>query len=318
MLEALRQKANAQGILSFRDYVECCLYAPEIGYYMQERQRVGRCEASDFYTACNIQVLPELLIAAYKNLLGGDDLGEYTLVEIGPEPGQSIFAKNTSTFKAVQCVRRGDALELPSKALVFANEILDAQPFHRLIYREGQWRECGVKIANTDSLEFTELPELSADARVLAQRLPQYYHEGFIIDLSLDAERLVENITDRLSSGVMLWFDYGLPLSAHLERPHGTARAYRKHAQNSALLAQPGEQDITYHVCWDFAQEALQKRGWSTQILRQESFFVHKSAGAIEALSIRGPEALQGIKEVLHPALLGAKFEVLLAQKARG
>ena len=34
------------------------------------------------------------------------------------------------------------------------------------------------------------------------------------------------------------------------DRPAGTARAYYRHEATRDLLARPGEQDLTCHVCW--------------------------------------------------------------------
>ncbi len=78
----------------------------------------------------------------------------------------------------------------------------------------------------------------------------------------------------------LLAFDYGKTWIELAEAtPAGTARAYFRHAQSNDLLARPGEQDLTCHVCWDWLADALARHGFAApQVESQESFFVHHAA----------------------------------------
>mgnify|MGYP003347625901 CR=1 FL=1 len=67
------------------------------------------------------------------------------------------------------------------------------------------------------------------------------------------ATALLETIAAQPWTGLFLTCDYGRSLHELLtEYPAGTARAYHRHRQSNDLLAQPGEQDLTRHLCWDW------------------------------------------------------------------
>jgi SAM-dependent MidA family methyltransferase len=47
--EHIRQRIRENGPVSFRDFMETALYRPEQGYYMANREKVGK--DGDFYTS---------------------------------------------------------------------------------------------------------------------------------------------------------------------------------------------------------------------------------------------------------------------------
>ena len=114
-------------------------------------------------------------------------------------------------------------------------------------------------------------------------------------------------------------FDYGKSLRELAEEtPGGTARAYSRHTQSNDLLAQPGEQDITCHVCWDWLAAALATGGFvAPRVDSQEAFFIHHAADFIAATTAAEAARLSQRKlallQLLHPAHLGQKFQVLHA-----
>lgn len=321
MLAALRSRADKSGALSYRDFVDTALFHPELGYYRRDKKRVGRERGTDFYTASSVGggVFAALVRSAAAKLLGGPDaLKEHTLVEIGAESGNSIFENERARFAALKTIRVGEVLEIPAKAVVFANELFDAQPFRRLRFRAGAWRELGVRIMDTGGLAEAELPEPSPDAAAVAAGLPSPWHEGFVVDVSPDADRLMDRILAGGWRGAVIFPDYGKPLPELLANsPQGTARAYFRHTQSDDLLARPGEQDLTCHVVWDALEARLTAGGFSGVTTdRQEAFFMKHAAGELEQLFARAATTrdmvLMGrVRELIHPAHLGAKFQVL-------
>ena len=114
-------------------------------------------------------------------------------------------------------------------------------------------------------------------------------------------------------------FDYGKSLAELTEAcPAGTLRAYHRHTQSNDLLAQPGEQDLTCHVCWEWIAEALAREGFApAQLDSQEAFFIRNSADFVAATMAAEASRLSQRKlallQLLHPAHLGQKFQVLHA-----
>lgn len=326
LLNALRGRAGARGVMSYADFTELALFHPSAGYYATPRRRVGRSADTDFCTASSVggRVFAALVREAASNLVGGADaLREHTLVEVGAEPGESIFEGERDAFAGVLTVRLGDNADIPPRAVLFANELFDAQPFLRLICREGSWRELGVRVTDSGALAEVELDAPTPDAELMLPRLPRPWHDGFILDLSPAAERLMGRLLAGGWRGAAIFPDYGKTLREFLENcPRGTARAYRRHTQSNDLLAAPGEQDLTFHVDWDGLSARMREAGFGVvSVERQEAFFMKRSAPELERLFDRAGAtrdmALMGrLRELLHPAHFGAKFQVLSGVRA--
>jgi SAM-dependent MidA family methyltransferase len=206
--------------------------------------------------------------------------------------------------------------------VVFSNELFDAQPFHRFVFRRGAWRERGVALRD-DALVEVELAEMTpASIPINAPEGPAPSPvEGYCIDAPLEAATLAGQIAAQPWSGLFLAFDYGKTWSELAEAtPAGTARAYFRHAQSNDLLARPGEQDLTCHVCWDWLADALARHGFATPpVESQESFFVHHAADYLASTTAaeagRFSEKKRSLLQLLHPSHLGQKFQALHAWK---
>lgn len=321
LLAFLNERADEKGTLSYVDYLHCALYAPEVGYYQQNKPRVGRSSKTDFYTARTFgTVFEKLLIASVTDLLEGEKLSDYTFIEIGAEPEQSLFQEIDVPFFEIKTYMLGDTPVIPPKAIVFANELFDAQPFHRLIYLQREWRELGVSI-NRDTLDEVVLDELTPEMQNIMRELPYPHKEGYRLDVPLLAETLLSRLVQSLKEGLLVIFDYGKFWSDLIHNyPDGTARAYLNHRQHNDLLRSPGEQDITCHLCWDRLKAVLQDNNFeSVRVERQESFFIHHAPKTISRIIEKDAFSLEAerqyLKELLHPTLMGHAFQVLWGKR---
>jgi SAM-dependent MidA family methyltransferase len=342
-LAAFRQAAGDGGALSFARFMELALYHPDAGYYAQQRRRIGRAPEADFFTATSLgPVFGELVVAACVALLDQRPPRDYTFVEIGtepPAPGNvggvdsspdgpgGVFTPTRSglagvahPFAAVATISLGQPLQLPPRAVVFSNELFDAQPCHRLVRQAGCWRESGVGLRG-DALEEVLLPELTSEVQAVLDRLPAAAPDGYRIDLPLAAAQLAARIAAQPWAGLFVAFDYGKSWRELAEdTPAGTVRAYLRHRQSNDLLARPGEQDLTCHVCWDWLNEALTAHGFAAPVLEsQEAFFVHHASAALSRLTAaeagRFSGRKLGVMQLLHPGNMGQKFQVLWARR---
>jgi SAM-dependent MidA family methyltransferase len=176
--------------------------------------------------------------------------------------------------------------------------------------------------AGAGSFAWCELALPSAEVAGVSGRLPREAGEGYTLDLPLRAAHLVERIAAQPWRGLFLAFDYGRTWSELCTGyPAGTGRAYAAHRQSEDLLANPGQQDLTCHVCWDWLADALHVAGF-TNIHResQEAFFMHHAAAEMERIvrADRNPlsRARSQLKHLLHPGIMGQRFEVLRAERA--
>ena len=311
---ALLRREARDGVVSFARLVEVALYAPGLGYYSSDRVRVGKAAGTDFTTAAALgPMFGQLIAGAAKSLVG--DLKAHALVEVGAEPGQTHYTAVASQFAELRTFRFGSTPDFPARSVLVANELLDAQPFHRFVRQGGVWRELGVRI---DGAELTVEPlgDYSTPlAAEFARSLP-VAEEGWLIDAPLAAEELLSKLLSGGWAGAVILLDYGKTLAQCLESsPAGTARAYRSHQLSGAILEHLGSQDLTCHVLWDRVEPVLVAAGFrDVRLDRQEAFFVKYSGGEMERIAMSGDhEATGRLRALTHPAHFGAKFQVLHA-----
>ncbi|MBE7540117.1 MAG: SAM-dependent methyltransferase [Opitutaceae bacterium] len=314
---AFERFAGERRVLRFDEFVELALFDNEVGYYRSHRTRIGRSAGTDFFTAMSANpVFGHLVAAAIVSLLGKFDPASMTFVEIGAEPGRSVFENIPHPFRSAKTLRVKDPLLIEGPSVVFSNELLDAQPFRRFRRSEDQWIELGVQITDGGLIETCLGPASES-------WLPLAAEDGYLFDAPRRAADLALDIARQDWVGLFVAIDYGKSLEELTQAlPGGTARAYRSHRQSNDLLATPGEQDLTCHVCWDWIAESLKMhRFLSPRIESQEAFFVHHAGAALEKIagtdSTLRSTAKQALMQLLHPANMGQKFQVLHALRTR-
>ena len=303
--------------MDYPTFVTKTLYAPEFGYYSTAKTRVGRSPEADFYTAQSLgPIFGKLVVAACESLLGDADPNSYTFVEIAAEPDRSVLQGVEHNFGATKTIRLFDSLDIPPKAIVFANEWLDAQPFRRFRFDKSQgWLERGVEVTESGLREI-DMHQSGDIPPFLKEISPDTPHD-YLLDLPTGAKESLVNLCSKEWNGLFLTFDYGLSLEDFTRRrPEGVARGYRGHRLSSDILAFPGEQDITCHVCWDMLEAVLMDHGFvEVQVERQESFLLGHASSACKAI-VTGKAGefdpdRQTLMELLHPGNMGAKFQAL-------
>ena len=312
-LAVFRARAGPAGHMRFDQFMELALYHPSVGYYRRDRPRVGYAAGTDFFTASTSgPIFGELIAAACVKLLAGRDPREFAFVEIGAETDGGVLAGATHPFGSARCVRLGEPAQLGGQCVVFSNELFDAKPFRRFVRRAGNW--CGLGVAlHGEQLVEVELPSAAPE------KFPATAPEGYVIDAPLAASALLDQLASEPWSGLFVACDYGKSwLELSEATPAGTARAYHRHTQSNDLLARPGEQDLTCHVCWDWLAERLTAHRFSTPVIEsQEAFFVKHAGDYIAATTMaeaaRFSRKKISLLQLLHPAHLGQKFQVLHA-----
>jgi SAM-dependent MidA family methyltransferase len=305
--------------ISFARYMELAMYHPTAGYYTRDFKRVGRDAKADFSTATSFSpVFGELVVDAVRQLLGSREPAGFHFVEIGAEPGGGILRDVTHPFASYRTISLGQPFTLPERAVVFSNELFDAQPIHRVVWRNGRWRELGVALRGR-TLREVELPELTPELAAEVGRLPSKSGEGYHIDLPLRTIPLLQRIVGLEWKGLFLAFDYGKSWTQLAsELPAGTIRTYHRHKMGNDILARPGKQDLTCHICWDWLEDGLIQTGFGEPIVEsQEAFFMHHAKRQLAAIMEGNANALSPRKrmvtQLLHPANMGYKFQALHA-----
>lgn len=272
----LRERISRQGPLSFSEVMAAALYHPDYGYYSRLQ---GFGPSGDFITS------PEVS-PAFGRALGRQALDlwrwlgkpkPFRILELGAGSGalaaallaELPFAEYAieEVSPALHAVQRQRLVGLPvswtpaaGSHLIIANEVLDAQPVHRLTVRNGQLRELRVDA----DLHWVDC-DAPAEAHAYFQTLQMLPPEGAIAEVNLSLPGWTTHLAKRLSQGLALILDYGYPAEALFSRSQGTLLTYYRHTLGSDPLVRLGEQDISCHV--DFTTLATSAHRAGLQVI---------------------------------------------------
>ncbi len=351
------------------------MYHPEHGYYEQGPNRIGR--QGDYYTNVSVgSVFGELLASDFSDRLTQLGPGKVVLVECGahdgtlardvlswirdwrggvydrlryvivePSPrGQSLQRHALAQFTphVEWCNGLSDLESRHVRGVIFANELLDAFPFHRLRWstQDRHWHEAGVGLRD-GCLVWVALPRTesrrqasakgtysndeknTAVAPVISAALLECLPDGFCFDYCPGAAVWWSRASRLLSEGALLTIDYGLTTEELLspDRLGGTARAYQNHTVTGGILEAPGKRDLTAHVDFGSIAAAGVAAGLDTEFLMSQERFLmgivaatQKKAGSFPDWSGHRRRQLQTL---IHPCNMGHSFRVL-CQARRG
>lgn len=298
--------------IAVSEYVGQCLYNPQWGYYAKKRLRVGA--LGDFYTSSSIGggVFSELLKESAQTLLDKyfAKENEFKIFEIGAEPDAALF-KNSRVISFF------DEALIDGNAFVFSNELLDARPFDRFLFKGGV-QKMFVKFFKDGTYETSFANASEAESEYLLENFDEF-PDGFLFDFSFDALNLLRKICTQNWRGVLIFADYFRSKNELLEFPKGTARIYKKHRANADIFLQPSECDITFSPPFEVFVKLLNSLGFKdVNCASQSAFFMENSQKKIrEIVENEAPLSVKksALSELLSPACMGEMFRVLSAVK---
>jgi SAM-dependent MidA family methyltransferase len=211
------------------------------------------------------------------------------------------------------------------RRIIFANELLDALPVHRLGWeaKERVWFEWGVSLKG-GRFVWTRLSGQAAGVTghawlaSLDPQLSALLPDGFTVEVCPAAEEWWYAAASMLERGKLLTIDYGLTAEEFLTpaRKGGTLRGYRHHRLSSDVLAHPGEEDITAHVNFTAIQAAGESAGLETEVFLTQSQFLTRVAAQIwngqGSFGEWTAEQTRQFQTLTHPEHLGRSFRVLV------
>jgi len=261
LAELVRDEIARDGPLLFRRYMELALYHPGLGYYRRDCDPFGK--SGDFYTAEQLQPVFGTLIAARMRALL-TKMGEEqnpTVVEVGA--GRGEMAEAFAEFRYVPV--DGGRGELPARFRggVFANEFFDALPVEVAVRRGSEFRAMRVGWNGT-RFAWVEAERADAEAEEYIEQYLGAREEGEIVEVNREALRWMERLARSLERGVAIIIDYGYTKRESARFPQGTLMSYRKHQALEDVLIEPGERDITAHVCFTALEQHGKRCGLET------------------------------------------------------
>jgi SAM-dependent MidA family methyltransferase len=365
VVEKIAQEIISGGAIPFARFMGLALYCPVCGYYEKEEDTIGR--EGDYFTSVSVgSLFGELLAFQFAEWLGKED-GAAQLVEAGAHDGKlakdmlkwlrehrpEVFArleywivepsKRQRQRQQIALAGFGNAHwaaelgQLPPEAggkrvrrVIFANELLDALPVHRMGWdaKSRSWFEWGVGLCD-GGFVWEHLPQSGASQEAvrrldIATDLLNVLPQDFVLEICPAAETWWRQAAEALTWGKLLTIDYGLTTQEVFapERKEGTLRAYHLHHSSSDVLAHAGEQDITAHVNFSLLQATGEAADLRTEAFSTQSQFLT----LIAAQTWQSPQSFgewttartRQLQTLTHPEHLGRSFRVLVQGRERG
>ncbi|MDQ6677909.1 MAG: SAM-dependent methyltransferase [Acidobacteriota bacterium] len=237
--------------MPFVQFMESALYSPGIGYYRRAQPALGK--HGDFFTASQVQPLFGLLMASL--------LPERPVLELGPGRGEMREAFPPEQYLAVDV---GESLPPQWTGSIFANEFFDALPVVAGVRRGSHLRELYVK-RHLDRHCFIDGPALNRRRSAYVLRYYPYLEDGNRFEIGERALAQLRRISKCLKEGTVTVIDYGWTSAESARFPEGTLMSYRRHRATADVLGNPGEQDITAHVCFSALLDCAREEGFEVE-----------------------------------------------------
>lgn len=354
VLSRVEQEIDAAGgCLPFDRYMNLVLHAPGLGYYSAGSQKFGpegdfvtAPEVSPLFAACLARPFAEILrdigeadileVGAGSGILAARLLP--ALVGLGASSGRYRILETSADLRARQeallqpiADETGWSVEwleaLPRRAfrgILFANELLDAMPIHRL-RRAGPGQLQALCVQRTEQgLSWAERPaedpRLTRRVEEIVAGAAEAFAPHYCFEINLAMEGWLAAAAQTLERGMLLLVDYGFPRREyyHPERDAGTLMCHYRHRAHGNPLVLPGLQDITAHVDFTALAEAgaradLELCGYTTQAW----FLFGCGLDALAAPRLNSSSALeraraaQEVQRLTLPGEMGERFKVI-------
>ncbi|MBV9956901.1 MAG: SAM-dependent methyltransferase [Acidobacteria bacterium] len=356
----LRARIRREGAISFRDWMKAALYDEREGYYCRrDAQPWGR--AGDYRTSPERSPLFAATFAGYFAQLYTElgSPGAWTILEAGAGAGdfaegvlEILSDRYPQVFKAtrylidevsdaaverlrlrlstyadhVGFVRSDEIVEPFDAGLIFSNELLDALPVHRVVFRAGKLHELCVGLNEADEFIWAEREPESVQLASYLEESGVRLCEGQMAEVNLAATEWLCRAAAMLGRGYLISVDYGAEAALLYDpesRRAGTLRAFAQHRFKDNLLDEPGTHDLTTTVNWTALQRAGAGCGLETLSLEPQDRFLLR-AGLLEQLehltastpSEAAALALRtGARELILPGGMSQSFQVLIQQR---
>jgi SAM-dependent MidA family methyltransferase len=351
LVDRLRDEIRASGPITFARFMDRALYEPGLGYYTGGAARPGR--TGDFLTTPEThpifgwavaRLLEELWQALGRPVPfvareHGAGSGALAVAILDGLARDKSMLRDAIRYEAVEVDERrldefrervaaaghADALDRGSSStavvgVILANEVLDALPVHRVVAREGSFREIYVEWSGDRFVEHEAKPSTPR----LEERLRDEditLAEGQHAEIALAVDSWIPRVAAELERGILLLIDYGYPARElySARRAGGTLLAYVRHRAHDDPFRNVGRQDLTAHVDVTAVERAAERAGLQRLgVTTQAEFLVGLGIGelltAIQTDPSTSIESYLGLRSsvvrLLDPAATG-RFAVM-------
>lgn len=271
--EYIASRIQEHGPVPFHDFMEWCLYDPDLGYYTSKSNPIGI--HGDFYTSPMLSPVFGMLLGKQIEQMW-EQMGccAFMIVEYGAGTGHlcrdimNYLKDNTKMYTELRyCIieksplmREQESKQVPDQVewfnsiseidevigCVLSNELLDNFSVHRVVMQKELME---VYVDYQDG--FTEvLQPARPELRDYLAELGICLIKGYATEINLEALDWIEEVALCLKRGYVMTIDYGCKGSEMFKasRSQGTLVCYYMHSINDSFYAHIGQQDMTTHV----------------------------------------------------------------------
>ena len=197
----------------------------------------------------------------------------------------------------------------PVRGVLLAHEVLDALAVERITWDGGVWRVQEVALqeapSGQPSLQLRLGETLPAEALGQLEGLGllqpgSQRPAGWTTELHSELPAWFRAAGAALQSGVLLVVDYAHEAWRYYapQRSNGTLMAYRQQQASDDPLLNPGEWDLTAHLCLDSLEQAAVVAGWESLGQRRQGEAL-LALGLAERLHALQHQAASGLETLL-------------------
>lgn len=342
------------GSISFAEFMQSALYAPNLGYYYAGCQKFGK--SGDFITA---PMMGSLFASCVFNqcvkLIHSMSISS-SILELGAGDGQlaskliellinnSLFTNYFILEPSYELRQRQKKLllnklqdnhknkivwldELPKNfnGIILANEVLDALPVELFTIKDHCIFEKRVQMLNNQFF-FIEVPaseELTNHIATLPLDINNYKDNIYSSEVCLLISGLIKSLSSTMQQGAVLLFDYGFLAQEyyHPDRSLGTLMCHYQHCVHTDPFFFPGLQDITSHVNFSLVmQNAIKNNLEVLDFCSMANFLINNNLQVeIDKSTFNNISENIKLSQELHtlisPQEMGEIFKVLLLIK---
>ena len=307
------ERIQAEGVLSFAEYMRMALYEPGYGYYVTGPARMGW--EGDYYTSSDVSsffahCLGKQLALWWQRM---GQPARFLVLEQGAgrgQLGQEVVAWARDNQPALSAaldyrtedIRMGQDVNSPmdtdnagavKPSVILSNELIDAFPVHVVEVRDAHLYEVYVDVVDGRLREVLDEPGSPEVAGYLdSYRIPWHtFGDGWRAEINLDALRWMRRVASTMQHGYILTIDYGDKAKTLYTRyrRRGTLACYFQHQLNERPLVRPGEQDITAHVNFSALIDEGRRQGFHLATFTTQRLWL-EAQGIYEALEQRRSE----------------------------
>ena len=333
LAKIVKDQIRVEGPMTFRDFMSSALFHEAHGFYTQAPtigSPNGPFDTSAKFSAFAYGVAQAITQAA-KEMSGSSvrvlELGGGT-GELGANidsflsiPHEYVILETSHGLRAKQAERGLKTVETlkglePTPTIVFANEVLDALPVHRVMGLANE-EVCELFVDLDEDGELCEQPGELSTPKLLQRLQDEHIHlgRGHIAELCLELSSFLQELARIIKSGYLMFVDYGDKASNLYSYRHrnGTLRFYYQQQQIHDPFFAIGQQDMTADV--DFTAVisgavslGLELAGWTSQGTWLGNLGIQNYVGTGKDSGERQRE----VDLLTREASLGSAFDVLM------